>query len=210
MPAVPFIMVGIAAYSAYATIKAGQSQKKAALAQGNAAVQIGAANQEASESEARLSDYNARVAEMQAIDAELRGEWEAERLRNEVNQVIGRQRAGFAAGNIDVGFGSAVDVQADAAMLGELDILTIRSNAAREAWGYRVQGADLAQRAAIQRLEGKNAYKAGQLGLESAKAAGSAAMTAAYLSAGGTLLNVGSSYLQARYPVVPKYKLAGG
>jgi hypothetical protein len=84
------------------------------------------AEKEAADSQADLADYNAAVAELQAKDAETRGAEEANRFRKSVNVMVGAQRAGFAAGNIDVGFGSAVDVQADAAFLGELDALTIQ------------------------------------------------------------------------------------
>lgn len=85
------------------------------------------------------ADFNARIAEMQAADALARGAEEEGRFRQGVESLIGSQRAGFAGQNVDVGYGSPVDVQADAAFLGELDALTIRSNARREAWGYEVQ-----------------------------------------------------------------------
>jgi hypothetical protein len=68
--------------------------------------------------------------------------------------MVGTQRAGFAAGNIDVGSGSAVDVQADTAFMGELDALQIRTNAAREAWGYSVEADDMRKRAVIARKTG--------------------------------------------------------
>jgi hypothetical protein len=77
--------------------------------------------------------------------------------------MIGAQRAGIAAGNIDVGYGSAVDVQADAAHLGELDALTIRNNAQREAWGFKVEAIDTRQRAKITRKEGVAMEKAGKV-----------------------------------------------
>ena len=98
-------------------------------------------------------EFNAKVAEMQAVDALARGAEDEERFRMVVKGLIGSQRAGFAGQNVDVGIGSPVDVVADSAYLGELDALTIRNNAAREAWGYRVQaenfrmGVDAAGRA---------------------------------------------------------------
>lgn len=121
--------------SAYGQLKAGSEAKKAA-------------------------DYNAKVAEAQAADALARGRDEESRFRSELKGLIGSQRAGFAAQNIDVSTGSAVDVQADTAYLGELDALTIRSNAAREAWGYRVQAAN-------QRQAGADASRASKFGAAS-------------------------------------------
>lgn len=124
-------------------MKAANAQKKA-----------GKLQREAMESQADLADFNANVADLQADDAVMRGELEEQRFRGLVRGAVGAQRVGFAAGNIDVSTGSAVDVQADAATLGELDALTIRSNARREAWGYKVQATDYRKRGEIARKEG--------------------------------------------------------
>ena len=162
---------------AFGQVKAGQAQKKA-----------GKAQRAAAESEAQLADYNAAVADLQATDAVERGREAESRFRSQVRVVVGAQRAWFAASNVDVNRGSAVDVQADAAFLGELDALTIRTNAAREAWGYKVQGEDLRRRATIARKTG--------VYLE---AAGRQAATASYIGAGSTLLGGTSSLLAMRY-----------
>lgn len=101
-----------------------------------------------------LMQQNARVAEIQAEDALSRGT-EAEQLhRQQVQGLIGSQRASFAGQNVDVGSGSALDIQAETSLLGELDALTIRTNAAREAWGHRVQAEDYRARGRIARAEG--------------------------------------------------------
>lgn len=52
---------------------------------------------------------------------------------------MGAIKAAEAAGNVDVNSGSAVDVQSSAAALGELNAITIRGNAAKEAYGYETQ-----------------------------------------------------------------------
>lgn len=83
--------------------------------------------------------FNAKVAEQQAEDAVLRGHDEETRFRQGVRMLVGSQRADFAGQGVDVSQGSAADVQADAAFLGELDAQKIRTNAALEAWGYRQQ-----------------------------------------------------------------------
>lgn len=174
-----FTAIAIAALVAevYGQVRAGQAAKKA-----------GTAQKEASGSLAELSDYNASVAELQAKDATQRGAEQEARFRSQVKGIIGTQRAGIAAGNIDVGFGSAVDVQADAAFLGELDALTIRNNATREAWGYRVQAEDLRKRAEIARKTG--VYQEG---------AGRQAATSSYFNAAATLAGGTASLLQQRY-----------
>lgn len=159
-------------------------QKKA----GDAAKKQGTAQQEAANSQADLSDYNAAVEDLRADDAIARGAEEEQRFRTRVRAAIGAQRVGFAAGNIDVGIGSAVDVQADAAYLGELDALTIRTNAAREAWGYEVAGEDLRRRGQIARKEGVYFEQAGR-----------ANQSASRWQAAGSLIGTGASLLEARY-----------
>ena len=127
----------------------------------------------AGEAAQAASEFNASVAEIQAEDALLRGKIAEERYRQGVQLLIGSQRVGFAAQNVDVGVGSAVDVAADTAFIGELDALTIRNNAAREAWGYR-------QNATSFRLGGQ------------------ASVDAARFGAANTLLGAGTSLLQQR------------
>lgn len=165
------------ATSAYGQIRAGRAAKRA-----------GEAQRDAAESQAELAEYNAAVAELQAQDAIDRGAEDEQRFRSQVRLLIGEQRAGQAASNVDVGFGSTVDVQADAAFLGELDALQLRNNAAREAWGYKVQGEDLRRRAEIARKEG--------VFLE---AAGRQQQMTANIGAAGTILGAGSSLLMDKY-----------
>lgn len=158
-------------------MKAGESEEKA-----------GEQQRRSAESQAQLADYNAAVADLQAKDALVRGDQEAQRFRVRTRGLIGEQRAGFAAANIDVGYGSAVDVQADAALLGELDALTIRTNAAREAWGFRIEAEDLRKRGEIARREGYYAEMAGR-----------ERRSASRWGAASTVLGTGASLLEQRY-----------
>lgn len=68
------------------------------------------------------------------------GEQEAARIRDEGVQLASRQRAGFASAGISLGSTSALDLISDTGALSELDALTARNNAAREAWGIREGG----------------------------------------------------------------------
>lgn len=158
------------------------------IKEGNAAKKIGELEQEAANDAAGLTDYNAEVASLQAADAITRGTEEENRYRTGIRGIIGAQRTGFAGGNVDVGFGSAVDVSADAAFLGELDALTIQTNAAREAWGFEVEAEDLGRRADIQRKEGTAMAAAGR---ENQKASRYAAVA--------TGIGGATSLLQMRY-----------
>lgn len=155
---------------------------------GNAAARMGEAEQRAANSQAELMEYNAAVEDLRATDAIFRGAEDEQRFRSMVRGAIGAQRAGFAAGNIDVGFGSAVDVQEDAAKLGELDALTIRTNAAREAWGYQVSAEDFRRGADITRKEGVAAAESGRVARGTSR-----------WNATSTALGSAGSLLEARY-----------
>jgi len=159
-----------------------------AIKQGNAAKKAGEKQQEAAESMADLSDFNAAVADVQAQDALDRGAEDESRFRMQVRGAVGAQRAGFAAMNVDVGYGSALDVQQDAATLGELDALTIRSNAQREAWGYKVAAYDYRKRGEVQREEGVMLAESGRAG-----------QTAARIGAVSNVIGVTGSLMQQRY-----------
>ncbi len=93
----------------------------------------------------RLANWNADRAERDAALVEQRGQRDANLQRVATRQTIGSQRAAFAAQGVEVNDGSALEVQADTAMLGELDALMIQSNAAREALGYKAQAATYRQ-----------------------------------------------------------------
>jgi len=194
-------LVGLAgtAINAYSQYRAGKAQKKGADAAAREQERAARAGREVSEANAGLSDYNAQVAELQSTDAVDRGFDAESRFRTQVRGAIGAQRAAFAGGNIDVSFGSAVDVQADAAFLGEMDALQIRTNAAREAWGFKVQAEDYRRRGDIQRREGANIEAAGRYGAEATRAAGRGAQTSGYFGAASSLLGGTVSLLQQRY-----------
>jgi len=166
------LAVGGLATQTYGQWKAGSAAKKA-----------GEAGQAAAESQAELVEFNSEIAELQAVDALNRGAEEEHRFRSGIRTAIGAQIAGFAGQNVDVGFGSAVDVQADAAYLGELDAQAIKNNAMREAWGFKVEAEDLRMRADITRREGAMMAETGRQQQTSARigAVGNAAMGTASL-----------------------------
>lgn len=185
--------------NAYGQIKAGKAAKKAGDTAARAQERAGTAQREAAESQAELADYNAQVAELQGEDAVDRGAEAESRFRTQVRRTIGEQRAGFAAGNIDVSFGSAVDVQADAAFLGEMDALQIRTNAAREAWGFKVQAEDYRKRGEIARKEGVALQETARLNAQATRESGRAQATSNYFGAASTLIGGSVSLLQMAY-----------
>jgi hypothetical protein len=107
--------------------------------------------------EQRVANQNATLAEMQAADAEARGREAASRHRADVRQLIGAQRVAAATQGLDPNAGSAFALQDEAFTMGELDILTIQNNAAREAMGFRMEADNY-------RRYGRAARQAGDVG----------------------------------------------
>lgn len=85
-------------------------------------------------------EFNAAIAELGAQSALSAGEKEIASYTMQVGQVKGKQRASMAANGVDLGVGSAAEVQASTEIVKEIDKKTIAANAARSAWGYRAQG----------------------------------------------------------------------
>jgi hypothetical protein len=67
------------------------------------------------------------------------GDIEAARENLKTQQTIGALRAQQGASGVDVASGSSAAVRAGVAGVGAIDELTIRNNAARQAWGYTTQ-----------------------------------------------------------------------
>lgn len=107
-----------------------------AVTQGVASAKAGAAAEVASE-------RNSLLAQKAASDATARGEQEAGAYRLRASKVLGQTRAKLGASGVDVEAGTAGRVADDTKAIAELDVATIRNNAAREAWGYKMQSRNI-------------------------------------------------------------------
>ena len=145
---------------------------------GAAQIQAGNAQAAASRYNAQVAEMNAKLADRSARDAIERGQIEEQNKRREVASIQGRQQAAMAANGVDLTFGSPLDTIVDTAMLGEIDALTIRRNAAREAYDYKVQGVNYRSDATLSRMNA------------------SAAQTGGYMGALGTVLGGGAKSYQ--------------
>lgn len=150
------------------------------IGQQNAQSQAASANAAQARYQAQVAQQNQELARRQAADATQRGQVAEDNRRRQTALQIGQQRAGLAAQGTDF-TGSETDILGDTAAAGELDARTIRANAAREAYGYTVQGLGYGNTAA----------------LESARAANST-YTPNYLGAGASLL-AGASTLSDKW-----------
>jgi len=109
-------------------------------------------------------DENARRTGLAARDVMQRGAADAGRVRMEGTKVIAEQKTMVAAAGIDPSVGSAADVAGQSRAMSELDAATIKNNAAREAWGLRLQAKDMKTQAKQARTAGKRAAVGAVLG----------------------------------------------
>jgi hypothetical protein len=128
------------------------------------AMQSGNAARAAGDYNAQIAENNKVIAERQASDALARGKIAEDEQRRKTMAIKGAQRAALGASGVALDSGSALDILGDTAAFGELDALTIRSNADREAYGYRVQGMNFEAEAGLARAGGKAAQTAGMIG----------------------------------------------
>lgn len=121
------VTIALMAASAVASARGAYVQSKAARGQ--------------SRYQAGVARNNATMAEYAAADAIARGGEAANRSNQQYRQLRGRQVAAMAANGIDIGgSGSALNILEDTDVMASIDATTIRNNAARQAWGYQVEG----------------------------------------------------------------------
>jgi hypothetical protein len=83
---------------------------------------------------------NAILSEYAAKDAEARGAAEAAAITSKGTQTIASARVATAASGIELDSPTAMNVVSTTRAYSALDALMAKSNAAREAWGYRQEG----------------------------------------------------------------------
>lgn len=101
-----------------------------------------------------VAEYNARVTENEAQSVINSGVEAENAQRQETAQLLSRQRAQLGASNVDIGSGSALQLQQNTETMGEADALRIRSN-------YTDQANALKQQAYLTGIDGDNALIAG-------------------------------------------------
>lgn len=107
-----------------------------------------------------MARSNERLSLMNADDATKRGDLAAGKVRRDASRTLGAQKVNAAAQGLDINSGSAADLQAETQNMSEADINTIKNNAWREAWGYRVQANNYEGQARMTEIGGKYGAKA--------------------------------------------------
>lgn len=147
------------------------------------------ASKKAANYQAQVNANNAKIAEYQRSSAIQQGEVDAQNSMRQQAQTLSAQRAALASNGVDLTEGSSQDLLATTKFLGAADVNTIQSNAARQAWGYDVQGMNASAAGQLDKWKADNINPAGigaMAGTQSLlSSASSYASAGAFKSAGG-------------------------
>ena len=111
----------------------------------------------------KVAENNAVMAKRHAEDTLRRGALAEAEQRKRTDALKGTQKAAAAANNVVVGSGSSLDILEATAEMGELDALTIRTNAEREAAGLRFDAQNYQAQGKFSALQGKYGLAEGVL-----------------------------------------------
>jgi len=109
--------------------------------------------------QAQQLEFNTKVAELQAEDAIAQGDQDAAALQRKARQLRGSQRAAFGASGVEVNSGSALSVQSDTEDMADIDAMTIKLNAARKAWGFKVDAVNSFAQSTLNSVAAENSAR---------------------------------------------------
>lgn len=104
---------------------------------------------------ASAADSNADLADLAAQSALFSGQREEQASRLRTSNIKEAQKTGYAANGIALDSDTANRVITSTEVLGEIDANTIAANAARAAWGYRIEAVQYRNEARTKRASAK-------------------------------------------------------
>ena len=154
--------ITISALAANIMLGVGAAATVAATALGTvSSIQQGKQQQAMYNYQAKVAEQNAQIAQKNANTERQTGIEEARLQRMKTLQAVGAQQTAMAANGMDVTQGTSLDIIEDTAAMGELDALQIQTNHERKALAYEQQVSNFSNEANMDRIAGKNAYRAG-------------------------------------------------
>ena len=123
----------------------------------------GQAQQEMYNYQAGVARLNAQIADQNATYTRQVGELQAAQAGLAGAQRMGQIRAAQGASGLDVNTGSAKQVQQSQGQITSMDMTAIRSNAAKTAYNYEVEGTQYIAQANLDTVAGKNARTSGMI-----------------------------------------------
>lgn len=130
----PVLAAGAAATTATGTAMTALSVASMALSAMSAVQQ--------SKTTKAIAESNAKTAEIRAQEAERLGEQRAIEVQRKGAALKSSQQVAMAAKGLDLGYGTAADLQDQTDFFTQSDVATTRTNTRKDAYGYRAQGAN--------------------------------------------------------------------
>ncbi len=146
-------------------------------------------NNAIAQSKANIARLNAQLMEQQAQSVLQQNEKATVRKTMAAGQVKAKARTALAANGVAVAEGSSAELQASTDLIKEMDVNTMKSNATREAWGYRMKAVDYEGEALVAQASKKStlgAFGSTLLGSASQLANNYLLMTASGIFGDGT------------------------
>lgn len=150
----------------------------------------GLTEQGAANAQKRIARQNADVAERNADLTMAAAEGQEERLGMRSRAVAGAIKAHQGASGVRIDSGSSRDVRDSQRALGLFDAMTLKSNAARDAFGFKVKAKEFRDQAAVAKAKSNNAMIGASINALSSLLGGASSASSAYSqwqqAAGGT------------------------
>lgn len=158
-------------------------------------MQQASAAQAAAKYQSEVASSNQQIATQNAQFASASGEEKAAVQEQKTRAQMGAIEAGQASSGVDINSPTATAVRTSTDELGNLDAQTIRSNAAREAYGYQTQSTNFENQSAADISQGENAGVAGEFNAGSGllSGAGNAGLNYAKVMNSSTGINDGTA-----------------
>ena len=131
------------------------------------ALSSGIANKEMYDYQSSIAKMNQQIDQQNAEFATQTGEQQATISGMKTGQQIATTKVAQASSGFDVNSGSNKQVRESEAKVGAIDTDIIRSNAAKTAYGFEVQGAVAGAQSSVYSIAGDNALVAGGIGATS-------------------------------------------
>ena len=133
--------------------------------------------------QAGVAQFNQKIAEQNRDWAYQTGERQAEITGIKGRQQIGAIKAAQSGSNLDVNSGTAVQVRESQRSITQMDMETIRSNAAKQAYGYTVEATKYAADTGMYMKAASDVRKASYIGAASSLLSGATSVSSKWMQA---------------------------
>lgn len=175
-------------------------------------LQQASAQKAAADYQSKVAASNAATALQNAEFTAASGEQQAAIQQQKTRAEVGAELSAEASSGVDVNSETSSNVLKSTDELGRLDAQTIRSNAARQAYGYETQSTNFGNQSSADLSQGANAETAGEFnsGGSILSGAGSAAMNYAKVTNNASGLSNGNDLTTANNESAYTLNNAGG